>query len=204
MPNWCNNTLEISHPDKKMMRRFVKAWNRGRVLDEFIPVPHELKDNCLTSKEIMKRHKQDRNLDYATELQEFTEQLNVKYFKHKDWYSFCVQEWGTKWDIGFDSCCSDFLTPDSAKGMITVSFNSAWSPPISAYEKLSAMGFAIRAYYYEGGMGFCGSWIDGDDQYYDIKEYTSTWVKENIPSDIDEYMWISENLELDEKECEDA
>ena len=65
------------------------------------------------------------------------------------------------------------------------------------------MGFAIRAYYYEGGMGFCGSWIDGEDNYYNIEEYKSDWVKENIPSDIDEYMGISDCMELDE-ECEDV
>ena len=203
MPNWCNNTLEISHEDVKMMRRFVKGWNRGRVLDEFIPVPPELKDGAMTLEKIRERQKKPYNHEYEKELEQLTEQLNLKYFGHKNWWDFCVFEWGTKWDIGFDSAYADYLTPDSARGMVTVTFNSAWSPPIGAYEKLSEMGFAIRAYYYEGGMGYCGSWIDGDDRYFNIEEYKSDWVKENIPSDIDEYMFISEGLQLDE-ECEDA
>ena len=203
MPNWCNNTLEIHHNDIKMMRRFVKSWNRGRVLDEFIPVPQELKDNCYGIEEIRKRFAQKRNHDYARELESLTENLNLKFFGHKNWYDFCVHEWGTKWDIGYDGDYDDYLTPDSARKMITVTFNSAWSPPIDAYRKLSDMGFAIRAYYYEGGMGFCGSWIDGEDNYYNIEEYKSDWVKENIPSDIDEYMGISDCMELDE-ECEDV
>lgn len=203
MPNWCNNTLEINHPDIKMRRRFVKGWNRGRLLDEFIPIPHELKDSCLGIKEIMKRHKQDRNMDYEKELKEFTENLNLKYFGYKDWYDYSVHEWGTKWDIGADSAYDNMLTPDSARKKIFVSFCSAWSPPISAYEKLAEMGFYIKAYYYESGMGFCGSWSNDADRYYEIKEYTSAWVKANIPQDIDDYMGISDEMELDE-ECEDA
>lgn len=204
MPNWCNNTLEISHEDVKMMRRFVKGWNRGRVLDEFIPVPPELKDGAMTLEKIRERQKKPYNHEYEKELEQLTEQLNLKYFGHKNWWDFCVSQWGTKWDIGFDSAYADYLTPDSARGMVTVTFNSAWSPPIGAYEKLSEMGFAIRAYYYEGGMGFCGSWIDGDDRYFSIEEYKSDWVIENIPRDIDEYMFISEGLQLDEAQEENV
>ena len=199
MPNWCNNDLHISHPDVKMMRRFVKAYNRNRLLNEFIPVPPELTDSGMSMEKLMARRNKPYNADYEKELKEFTESLNKKYFGYKDWYDFCVSEWGTKWAIGFDSSYADYLTPDSARGMVTVSFTSAWSPPIGAYEKLSEMGFSIRAYYYEGGMGFCGSWIDGDDRYFNIEEYKSDWVKENIPQDIDDYMGISDCMQLDEE-----
>jgi hypothetical protein len=147
--------------------------------------------------------KEKRNDDYARELDKFREELNKKYFGYAGWYEFCVQEWGTKWDIGYDSSLGDHLTADSARGMVTVQFDSAWSPPISAYEKLADLGFSIRAYYFEGGMMYCGSWIDGDDRYFDIQECKAEWVRENIPADIDEYMFISDNMELDE-EHEDA
>ena len=153
----------------------------------------------LNIEQIRKRHKQNRNKDYEKEFGALTESLNLRFFGYKNWYDFCVSEWGTKWDIGFDSSYADYLTPDSARGMVTVSFTSAWSPPIGAYEKLSEMGFSIRAYYYEGGMGFCGSWIDGDDRYFNIEEYKSDWVKENIPQDIDDYMGISDCMQLDEE-----
>lgn len=203
MPNWCNNTLEITHPDIKMMRRFVKGWNRGRVLNEFIPVPPELSDGSMSWERILKMKKEKRNDDYARELDKYREELNKKYFGYAGWYEFCVQEWGTKWDIGACSDYGDYLTPDSARKPITVRFDSAWSPPISAYEKLADMGFQVRAYYFEGGMMFCGKWEDGDDQYYEIETCKSEWVKENIPADIDDYMGISDCMELDE-ECEDA
>ena len=74
---------------------------------------------------------------------------------------------------------------------------AAWA----LYRKLHDMGFSIRAYYYESGMMYCGSWIDGDDQYFEIEECKADWVRENIPSDIDEYMDISSDMELNE-ECD--
>ena len=193
MPNWCNNTLEISHEDVKMMRRFVKGWNRGRVLDEFIPVPPELKDGAMTLEKIRERQKKPYNHEYEKELEQLTEQLNLKYFGHKNWWDFCVFEWGTKWDIGFDSAYADYLTPDSARGMVTVTFNSAWSPPIGAYEKLSEMGFAIRAYYYEGGMAYMGTWSDGVDDYIDLNGLSADDIERDYP-DLNDAFGIAESM----------
>lgn len=203
MPNWCDNTLEINHSDIKMMRRFVKGWNRKSLLNEFIPVPPELSDGSMNWKRIMELQNEKRNREYADEMDKFREELNLKYFGYRGWYEFCLDNWGTKWDIGYDLDCGDYLTADSARKPITVRFYSAWSPPTDAYRKLSEMGFSIRAYYYESGMGFCGSWVEGHDQCFEIKEFTSAWVRENIPSDIDDYMGISDCMQLDE-ECEDA
>ena len=129
MPNWCSNTLEISHKDVKMMRRFVKGWNRGRVLDEFIPVPPELKDNCFNIEQIRKRHKQNRNKDYEKELGALTESLNQRFFGYKNWYDFCVSEWGTKWDVGGN----DGTIERENDNELSMTFESAWSPPLAAY-----------------------------------------------------------------------
>ena len=90
MPNWCNNDLHISHPDVKMMRRFVKAYNRNRLLNEFIPVPPELTDSGMSMEKLMARRNKPYNADYEKEMKEFTESLNKKYFGYKDWYDFCV------------------------------------------------------------------------------------------------------------------
>lgn len=191
MPNYCDNRLYISHPDIKMMRRVVKGWNRGRLLSEFIPVPPELSDNAMSIERIMRESKQKRNSEYAQELDKFREELNKKYFGYADWYAFCVAEWGTKWDVGREGDFQPLLTPDSARRELCLSFSSAWSPPIGAYEKLHAMGFDIRAYYYEGGYAFCGKWENGSDECYNI-DGNSEWVIESIPEDIDQEMNISE------------
>ena len=81
MPNWCNNTLTISHKDLSMMKRVVKGYNQNRLLDEFIPIPLELKEASMSMEKLMKQ----RNWEYKKELDKVVEELNIKYFGFKDW-----------------------------------------------------------------------------------------------------------------------
>lgn len=185
MPNWCSNTLIISHKDKAMMKRVVKGYNKNGLLNEFIPVPKELRDTtagCLGNKE-----------SYAQRLLEFQEKLNQEFFGYSNWYNFCVGEWGTKWDIGCGDGYDKLLMKDMENNTLTIGFDSAWSPPLEAYEKLCDMGFSIKAFYYESGCAFCGVWDNGNDESYDIQG-NSDWVKLNIPKEIDEEFAISSNM----------
>jgi hypothetical protein len=188
MPNWCNNTITISHDDIKMMKRVVKGYNQNKLLDEFIPIPLELKEGAMNTSELMKI----RNWEYKKELDKVREELNRKYFGYKDWYDYCVSEWGTKWDVGRDSA-PILLMKDIKDKTVTFDFDSAWSFPSGAYEKLVDMGFSITAYYFEGGMGFCGMWENGSDDYYSI-EGNSEWVLNNIPPSINQHFGISDNM----------
>ena len=190
MPNWCNNTITISHDDMAMMKRVVKGYNQHKLLDEFIPIPLELRESTMNLDEL----KKNRNWEYKKELDAVREHLNRKYFGYKDWYDFCVSEWGTKWDIGRDSAYSPTLRIKDIKNKtVTFDFDSAWSFPSGAYEKLVDMGFSITAYYYEGGCGFCGLWENGSDDYYEIHG-NSEWVLNNIPPSINQQFAISENM----------
>jgi hypothetical protein len=171
-----------------MMKRVVKGYNQNKLLDEFIPIPLELKEGAMNTSELMKI----RNWEYKKELDKVREELNRKYFGYKDWYDYCVSEWGTKWDIGRDSAPT-LLMKDIKDKTVTFDFDSAWSFPSSAYEKLVDMGFSITAYYFEGGMGFCGMWENGSDDYYSI-EGNSKWVLDNIPPSINQHFGISENM----------
>ena len=36
MPNWCNNSLIISHPDPAIMEKAAAAWNKGEFLATFV------------------------------------------------------------------------------------------------------------------------------------------------------------------------
>lgn len=38
MPNWCENKLILTAPDQAAAERFVVAYNRGEVCNEFVPV----------------------------------------------------------------------------------------------------------------------------------------------------------------------
>lgn len=194
MPNWCSNTLTISHKDKAMMKRVVRGYNRNGLLREFIPIPKELTDTVsgtVGSKE-----------SYEQRLLEEKQKLNREFFGYNDWYSFCVAEWGTKWDIGHGDGYGKLTLKDIKNNTVKIGFDSAWSPPLEAYEKLCDMGFEIRALYYEGGCCFCGIWDNGNEEYYDIKG-NSKWVKENIPSEIDKEFCISWNMaEWEEENAE--
>jgi hypothetical protein len=178
MPNWCNNVVELAHEDPAMLERAKAALNRGEFLEEFIPVPPSLK--------IVAGSLGDA--DEQRKLEEATAQ-NLVDHGYGNWYDYCVNEWGTKWDVGGDG-----MTCEIEDGRISTSFDSAWAPPIAAYEKLVDLGFEVRAYYYEGGMCFAGVWEDGYDDYYDLGGMDSAAVEETLPKVLDEMFCISESM----------
>jgi hypothetical protein len=191
MPNWCNNVVELSHEDPKMMERAVKSFNDGSFLNEFVPVPADL--------QITAGRESDENAQKALEAKE---EANEAKHGYKNWYDYCVNEWGTKWDI--EPYEPVTLGED---GRLTMSFDSAWSPPIGAYEKLVDLGFSVRAYYNECGMAFAGIWYDGFDDYYDYGGYTSAQIAEELPEALDDMFgislsaaeWEAENEETEEE-----
>ena len=185
MPNWCDNNLYLTHDNPEMIKKAKDAWATGKFLGTLIPEPDY--------KTVKVKHTFPNNLATGEPKPEFVDPDHA-------WYDWRLQNWGTKWDVGYDADRSNH-SQGGDKDMF-VYFDSAWSPPIDAYAKLAELGFYVKAFYHEGGMGFCGAWIDGADEYYDIKEYKSSWVKANIPSYIDDEMGISDCLELDE-ECEE-
>ena len=177
MPNWCNNDIHLFHEDKEMINRAEAALKEDKFFSEFLPCPKELSNTVSGCVEE----------GYARELHEFQKELNLRYFGHKDWYDWTVNNWGTKWEV-----CEACVTRVS-ENALTASYDTAWSPPIAFYEKLQELGFIVKAFYYEPGMAFCGSWDDGDDCFYDI-DGNSDWVEENIPSEIDQAFCISQGM----------
>ena len=182
MPNWCNNELTISHPDKAMIDRAINAWNTGRFLDEFIPVPFDLKE---TIKGFLGGNDQK-------ELEE-KQRRNVEQYGYATWWDYCVNEWGTKWDIGKSQDYDNEPTILSDNSF-SVYFDSAWSPPVNAYYKLVDMGFKIEAYYFEGGIGFWGEFKDGEDHEFSASSY------DRIPTDIREMFGIEPPEDEEENE----
>lgn len=77
-----------------------------------------------------------------------------------DLYNWKVSNWGTKWDIGRTTDLDNYAHIDK-NGNMTVIFDSAWSPPVNAYESLHLMGFEIQAYWLEYGMCFAGEFSEG-------------------------------------------
>ena len=64
-------------------------------------------------------------------------------FESNDWYNFNNREWGTKWDVAVseDNKYPDTYMEESENGenyVVYYNFNTAWSRPIPALQKLSA------------------------------------------------------------------
>lgn len=193
MPNWCENKLRITHPDPAALEKFKQGWNSGYVFQALIPCPKELIDTMSGSYGVS----EDKSHQYKKELHAYQEQLNLKYFGHKNWYDYCIAEWGTKWDVGYrDEHENTANIEEDGEGnpFIEVDFDSAWSPPTNAYDKLTDLGYTIEAYYYEPGMGFCGRYDECGDQTFEVKG-NSKWVKKNIPRDIEEAFNMIETME---------
>ena len=168
--------VELAHKDPAMLIRARDAFNRQELLNEFIPVPDELK--------IVAGRVGDPDEQAKLEAQEA---VNLDKFGYKNWYDFCVGSWSTKWDVGAEG-----YEVEIENGGLTLSFDSAWSPPINAYEKMVDLGFSIRASYYEPGMCFAGIWEDGVDDFYELGDMTSEQVREELPEHLDEAYGISE------------
>jgi hypothetical protein len=170
-----------------MIERARLALIDGKFLNEFIPVPESL--------HIVAGRVGDDTDPKQIEL-EAQEKANLEAHGYKTWYDFCVSEWGTKWDVGGDG-----IEPMVVGNTLTASFDSAWSPPTAAYEKLMDLGFTVKGYYYEPGMCYAGIWEDGCDDYYEYGGMDSKQVAEQFPAELDEMFCISESMaEWEEEE----
>lgn len=101
-------------------------------------------------------------------------------FPNGEWdYGWCVQEWGTKWDISNQDVQEDGTNDAS------VSFDSAWGPPIAFYDKMKELGFDVDATYYEEGMQFAGHYSSEDGDYsYEYDFDNENWRDEVEDEDV--------------------
>lgn len=80
-------------------------------------------------------------------------------------YDTAVEAWGTKWDVSTEG----LVFVDNGDGTATIEgyFDSAWAPPIEAYNTFLEANedCSVTASYYEPGMDFAGLYDNGDDEY---------------------------------------
>lgn len=139
MPNWCSNDLTIKTQTPEQFVEVIQAITNDSEqpfdFNRIIPIPEELKNTSAPNN---------------TNAQEMKDK-----YGYTDWYEFQVSNWGTKWNA-----CDVTLEIESPTEL-SLSFNTAWSPPIPVIEKISEMfSFAdITLNYYEEGMGYYGEMI---------------------------------------------
>jgi hypothetical protein len=172
-----------------MIARAKDAFADGNFLQEFIPVPPDLLNEEATT------HYSDPDKQRAVDA---LKQANKEKHGYESWYDWCINEWGTKWDVGNGQGINTWSDND-----LVVYFDSAWSPPIAAYEKLMDLGFTVYATYYEPGCAFAGIFEDGYDDYYDLSDMDSGDVQQQLPQELDDAYGISETMAEYEAENEE-
>ena len=80
-----------------------------------------------------------------------------------NWYDWNCTNWGTKWDVN-----EAFIGDDAEEDSITVSFDTAWGPPVEAFRSWAERDGRVtyRLTYVETGMMFVG-WDSYDGEYFD-------------------------------------
>lgn len=113
------------------------------------------------------------------------------------WYDWCINNWGTKWDIGADIGTDKAerygLKATVVGNQVSCSFDSAWAPPMGLYEKLVELGYNVRATYFEPGMAFCGLYDNGVDNY--IEYQTKDMIPVAIWNEFDCGAYFSDEVE---------
>ena len=191
MPNWCSNHITVRGTNSAAIKRLADAFDAGEFCGTVVPMPEELN---ITSGFLGDPVAQ-------AELEAKTK-ANLEKYGYANWYDFNVAKWGTKWEIGGDGIEAE--RDEDGLGF-SAPFDSAWSPPIGVAEALVEQGFEVVLYYYEPGMGYCGKWEDGCDEYYEYSGENSNTVRAAIGSDLDDMFGISESMaeyeaEQDEEE----
>lgn len=140
MPNWCEVDVTIQFTDKTEYDKFIQQADIAESTDPYLSADAEENGYGLF----------DRFVPTPKEM-----------LDNGDWYWWRVNEWGTKWNPTIHS----FYTNDDGQ-TITLSMNTAWSPPREFFETFHPMfpSTTIKMDYLEEGMGFCGKCLitDGD------------------------------------------
>jgi len=98
-------------------------------------------------------------------------------------YDRAIATWGIKWDVSLEGL--EFIDTNDGNGMITGYVDSAWGPPIEAFESYVANNPDVFAEikYFEPGMSFIGIWDSegGDFCFEDVKGLLMIAEDDNEP-----------------------
>jgi hypothetical protein len=115
-------------------------------------------------------------------------------------YGTAVDTWGTKWDISDEGL--EFTDNGDGTAEITGWFDSAWAPPIGAYEKFcdDMDNCEISASYFEPGMDFAGFWHGMEEHLDDLHDVWKNDPDNELFCRLDEEYNLVEQFEEYEEE----
>ena len=193
MPNYCNNVVEIRGPQAQ-----VKALVDHRLdFQKIYPYPKDL--DIVAGRSGADDSPEQIQLVAA-------EESNLKKYGYKNWYDWCVSEWGTKWNAGGSDNADmqiDF-DEDGDDSIALFQFDTAWAPALGVMQKLmdTHPELSIECRYHEPGVGFFGVWTDGSDRCYEFENFTGSqdpfWTQHQDGLLLDETFGLVEQLQESE------
>lgn len=148
MPNWVFNKVYFHGKEEKInvLKDFVKGKEFEFDFNKIIPMPEELNltagseetiarscavarvNGKTTSDEFEKPWSKGKTFDEWADLGD-KYISNIKKYKASNWYDWCWDNWGTKWNAD-----EPYWEGDNF-----VSFNTAWNTPTPVYQRLSEL-----------------------------------------------------------------
>ena len=178
MPNWCDNTISISGPAEKVSQMYQQL-NDPNNNDGLCQILYPMPENTFTGNLGEKERKDCAKKGIP------------------NWYDWCTSNWGTKWD----TADGDWQYEEAGDGeaILSGSFQTAWGPPIGAYEN-APDDLYIEAMYYEPGCAFAGRWDSGNgDEHYSL-EGDKAALENDLPEELNDAFGITENMEDEPEE----
>ncbi|HEX3747652.1 MAG TPA: hypothetical protein VHW09_27140 [Bryobacteraceae bacterium] len=145
MPNWTSNRIYIEG-ERADIRAFLKAVKWEDELFDFnriAPMPEILKHtasghttiNGVAVKSWYVVKEWEKDSPEQTRLFTAEEEAELAAIGHRDWYSWSIQNWGTKWN----ACSVDIDDASVEYGYTEITFNTAWDAPIPLLHKMVEM-----------------------------------------------------------------
>jgi len=183
MPNWVYNHLLAEGPQEeinKLKTQLNKPFSQTHDSWNMETQKMELKE-AMYSNPIFAFHNIYNHTEAGISDEDYVKQPDhtlpineAMMFKGNSWYDFNVREWGTKWDVAVhdDEKYPDTEITDEGTGTIGYRFNTAWSPPLPAIEKLSAQYPDIEfELSYEEETGWGGEYIFANATSTEVESY---------------------------------
>ena len=168
MPNWCENNLSIygkQEEMKKLMEVITIGEDEYSLLEKLYSTPDEL------------------NIGDVSMNPDEQQIANFEKFGYKSWYDWRVDKWGTKWPESSLSIGQEYTENQDGTSVIAFNFETAWAPPIEAFNEITKRypNILFCLYYEEPGMGFCGRnvWGSGELQEEMQTDLVSKWFEED-------------------------
>lgn len=173
MPNWCDNYVTITGPSDAINELWYKS-----------------KETI-----IVEGNEQERGFLNTLRPQPEFDKAKPDNSLMPDWWTWRVNNWGTKWDVD----PSDLVLEDNGDtSTISGYIESAWSPPVEAFNDLVSNNpdVSVEMHYHEPGMAFVGvAQSDSGAMVDSSYEYSDMESLDYIPEDVVEYWDLRNYLE---------